>query len=89
MEYLYAYLLIINAAAFAFMIADKRKAQKSQWRISERFLILIAAFGGSIGMLFGMYACRHKTKNPNFTLGIPIIALLQVGIGIALSLIKK
>lgn len=78
------YLLIINAAGFLLMLMDKYKARKNLWRIPEKVLFLVAALGGSLGCLAGMYTARHKTKHPSFTLGIPIILALQV---IALVLI--
>lgn len=72
------YLLIINATGFVLMLADKRMAQKNLWRIPEANLLLVAAIGGSIGSLLGMYTFRHKTKHLKFTLGIPAILLLQL-----------
>ena len=78
MEFLYAYLVIINALGFVIMLIDKKKAQKQRWRIPERTLLLIAAVGGSLGMLFGMYQFRHKTKHLKFTLGVPGILIAQL-----------
>ena len=78
MKYFLLYLLLINAAAFVLMLADKRKARKNRWRIPERTLILSAALGGSIGALLGMYTFRHKTKHPKFYIGIPVILAAQV-----------
>ena len=72
------YLLIVNALAFALMLADKRKAQKKLWRIPEATLLLSAAIGGSIGSLAGMYTFRHKTKHLKFTLGVPAILIAQI-----------
>jgi uncharacterized membrane protein YsdA (DUF1294 family) len=43
----------------------------------------VAALGGSIGSLAGMYTVRHKTKHPKFTVGIPLILVLQVAAAIA------
>ena len=77
MELLYLYLILMNAAAFFLMLADKRKAMKNQWRIPESTLIGSAILGGSIGALMGMYTFRHKTKHPKFTVGIPLILALQ------------
>ena len=77
-ELLLLYLLIINALGFALMLADKVKARKNLWRIPESTLMLIAALGGSVGSLFGMYSVRHKTKHRKFTLGIPAILLAQI-----------
>lgn len=72
------YLLIVNALGFLLMLVDKRKAQKNLWRIPESTLFLIAAVGGSIGSLAGMYKFRHKTKHVKFVLGIPAILIAQI-----------
>ena len=82
MKYLYAYLVIINAVGFLIMLIDKRKAQKNLWRISERSLMSIAVFGGSVGVLLGMYAFRHKTKHLRFTIGVPVILSVQILIAV-------
>ena len=78
MEYLVLYLGIINAFAFASMLIDKRKAQKKAWRISEAVRMTVAAIGGSLGVLLGMYAARHKTRKPKFSIGIPLILLVHI-----------
>ena len=75
---LLVYLLIINAAGFILMLVDKIKAKKNLWRIPEATLFLVAAIGGSIGSLLGMYAVRHKTKHIKFILGMPLILAVQV-----------
>lgn len=74
---LIAYLLLINALGFGLMLLDKWKAKKNRWRIRESTLMLVAALGGSVGSLLGMYAVRHKTKHLKFTLGIPLILVAQ------------
>lgn len=78
MKILLVYLLIINAAGFVLMLADKLKAKRGAWRIPEATLMTVAAIGGSIGSLIGMYTFRHKTKHIKFTLGIPVILALQI-----------
>ena len=80
------YLSIINAVGFGVMLYDKYLARNNLWRISEKTLLGIAVFGGSIGCLLGMYTARHKTKHLKFTIGVPII--LAVQIVIATFLIK-
>lgn len=75
--FLLVYLLIINALGFLLMLVDKYKAKKNKWRIPEKTLMLVAALGGSIGSLIGMYTVRHKTQHLKFTLGIPLILALQ------------
>ena len=72
------YLLTINAAGFALMLIDKWKAKKNRWRIPEATLMTVAALGGSIGSLLGMYTVRHKTQHLKFTLGIPVILAVQI-----------
>lgn len=78
MKLLLLYLLIINAAGFTLMLIDKWKARKNRWRIPEATLMTVAALGGSVGSLLGMYTVRHKTKHLKFTLGIPLILALQI-----------
>ena len=82
-ELILLYLLIINAVGFLLMLVDKLKAKKNLWRIPEDTLMTIAALGGSIGSLIGMYTVRHKTKHLKFTLGIPLILAVQIAAVIA------
>ena len=78
MEFLLVYLLLINAAGFLLMLADKHRARKNLWRIPERVLITISVLGGSIGTIAGMKLFRHKTRHLKFTIGIPVILALQI-----------
>jgi len=78
MKFLFLYLLIINAAGLLSMLSDKHKARKKLWRIPEATLITIAALGGSLGSLAGMYLFRHKTRHLKFTLGLPLILAAQL-----------
>ena len=78
MKLLFLYLILINAAGFLLMLADKYKAKRNLWRIPESTLMTLSILGGSLGCLIGMYAVRHKTKHPKFTIGIPCILVIQV-----------
>ena len=60
--------------------ADKRRARKNQWRISERTLILSAFFMGALGSFLGMYVFHHKTKHTKFTLLIPLAAVVNFAV---------
>ncbi len=73
MEILLVYLLLINAAGFLLMHADKKKAVQKRWRTPERVLLGVAFLGGSLGAYLAMQLFRHKTKHPRFALGIPMM----------------
>ena len=72
------YLILVNALGFLLMLTDKIKAKKNRWRIRESTLLLVAALGGSVGSLLGIYIFRHKTLHLKFTVGIPVILVLQI-----------
>ena len=78
MKYFLIYLLLINALGFLLMLVDKFKARRGLWRIPEATLMGVAALGGSVGSLIGMYLVRHKTQHPKFTVGIPVILVIQI-----------
>lgn len=82
MEYLIPYLILINAAGLALMLADKRRAVKNRWRVPEATLMTVAAAGGSFGVLLGMYAVRHKTRKPKFSVGVPLLLMLHTAIAL-------
>ena len=84
MKLLLYYLLIINAAGLLLMLVDKWKAKKNRWRVRESTLLIIAALGGSIGSLAGMYLFRHKTQHLKFTLGVPLILAAQCLVAVVL-----
>ena len=79
---LLAYLALMNLLAVCLTIRDKSAARKKAWRIKERTLLAVSFFGGSMAMLLTMLAIRHKTRRLKFMIGIPLILLLQVGIGV-------
>ncbi len=84
MAFLAGYIIVINLIGFALMGIDKRKAQRSAYRIPEATLFTIALMGGSLGSVIGMYTFRHKTKHWYFKFGMPIILLLQVALVVLL-----
>ena len=77
MKIILYYLLIINALGLLFMLIDKQKAKRNAWRIPEATLLTVAALGGSIGCIAGMYLFRHKTKHLKFTVGLPLLLILN------------
>lgn len=72
------YLLLINLIGFFMMWSDKRKAKKGKWRISEQTLFIVTAIGGGIGTIAGMYTFRHKTQKLKFTIGLPVLVILEI-----------
>ena len=72
------YLIAINLLLFLTMYKDKKRAETNQWRIKESTLLILALIGGSIGGILGIYVFRHKTKKAYFTIGFPIILILQI-----------
>jgi uncharacterized membrane protein YsdA (DUF1294 family) len=72
------YLFGISLAAFLVCGWDKFRACRSGWRVPEATLLLLAALGGSFGLLIGMRVFRHKTRKPKFYIGVPMILLAQV-----------
>ena len=72
------YLSVINLVSFACFGIDKSRAKRSRWRMSEGSLISLAIFGGSLGALLGMHVFRHKTQKPKFSIGIPLILVIQL-----------
>ena len=82
MKVILLYLLIMNAAGFLVMTIDKLYAKKNMWRIPEKTLLGIAAFGGSIGVWAAMYTVRHKTKHLKFVIGVPVILICQIALAL-------
>ena len=72
------YLIVMNAAAFLVMLADKNRAKKKLWRVPEAVLFILALLGGSLGIWAGMYLGRHKTRHLKFVVGIPLILIMQI-----------
>ena len=79
MQYLWYYLILINAATFLLMLSDKKKARRRQWRTPEAVLFGAAFLGGSLGGTLGMLLFRHKTKHSLFSIGFPVLLLLHLG----------
>lgn len=75
---LLGYLILINAVGFLLMLSDKQKARKNLWRIPESAFIFISIIGGSLGVIGGIYAFRHKTRHLKFTMGVPAILAVQI-----------
>lgn len=75
---MHIYLLAVNALGLVIMHYDKYLAQNKMWRIPEKTLLGIAAIGGSVGCILGMYSAHHKTRKPKFAIGLPVILVIQL-----------
>ena len=75
---LLTYLVAINFVPLIVYGIDKIAALENAWRIKIVTLLGLAFIGGSIGALVAMYAFRHKTRIDYFTVGVPLILLMQV-----------
>ena len=72
------YLGIINFVTFAVFAVDKVNAAEHRSRIRIVTLLGLAFIGGSLGGLLAMYLLHHKTKKDYFTVGIPLIIIMQI-----------
>ena len=77
--YIRIFFLAADIIMFLLYGADKRKAAKGKWRISERALLTGAIFGG-IGAYLGMLAFHHKTRKTAFRTLLPFCAGMQAAL---------
>lgn len=75
---LIVYLLAINILTLILFALDKIAAIENRSRIRIVTLLGLAFIGGSIGGLIAMYVFRHKTKKDYFTVGMPLIIIMQL-----------
>ena len=72
------YLVLINLIGIIIMAYDKRRAINHKWRVPEAHLFFIAVIFGSLGSIIGMFLFHHKTKHLKFTIGMPLILIIQM-----------
>lgn len=70
--------LIASIASFLFYQADKRAAEKREWREPERRLHLLDLTFGIVGGLLAQHVLRHKTYKPGFVTVTALITALHV-----------
>ena len=75
---MFYFLLAINFFSFIIYRADKRKAEKHERRISEKKLLAVSLFGGTLGAFLAMVIFRHKISKTSFVLKFGCIVLIQV-----------
>lgn len=79
---MWIYLILIISVGLIVMAIDKANAKKQARRVPEKNLWLLGFIGGSLGLYIGMYLFRHKTRKPVFVIGLPILIIVQTGIGL-------
>ena len=72
------YLAVVNILTLIVFGVDKMNAKSNRQRVRIVTLLGLAFIGGSVGALIGMYVFHHKTKKAYFTVGVPLILLMQV-----------
>lgn len=75
---LFLFFLFLTWLGYYIMKVDKSYAQNDKRRVPENTLLLISIVGGSLGMHIGMYKFKHKTLHKKFTIGVPLIMLIQL-----------
>ena len=64
--------------AIYLLLMDKSNAKRKKRRIKESKLMKVCFFGGATGGIIGMNVFRHKTLKKKFSVGIPILFVLQL-----------
>lgn len=72
--------MTINLLGFIIMGWDKSLARARARRVPENSIFLLALAGGAAGIYLGIKLFRHKTQHIQFTIFIPIILAIQVGL---------
>ena len=74
---LFLILVFLNLAVFIVYGADKLKAERNKWRISERTLLVLAFFA-PFGAIAGMLIFRHKTRKKLFMVLVPLFLAVHL-----------
>ena len=75
---LVVYLMVINLLTMIAFAIDKIAAIKHKSRIRIVTLLGLAFIGGSVGGLIAMYLFRHKIRMNYFTVGLPLMMVMQI-----------
>ena len=78
---------IASVIGVVLTVYDKIAAKAAKkHRVPEAVLVTFGALGGALLMYLVMQLIRHKTRKPKFSVGFPVIILLQIGLLAALNI---
>lgn len=80
---------LMSLLAFLLMGMDKLLAKWGMRRISEKTLLGTAIAGGAAGSWLAMNLFRHKTQHRAFSVGLPLLALLQGALLLGLMVLSS
>ncbi len=69
---------LVSIIAFFLFWFDKKQAIARNHRISEKTLLSVTFFGGTIGSVLSMILFRHKTSKRSFLLKFFGVVVLQI-----------
>lgn len=78
MKLIFIYFLLINLLSFILMYVDKKELYYINGELVKNLFFILCILGGSLGEILGIYTFRHKTKHLKFTLGFPLILIIQL-----------
>ena len=78
----------MSLAGFVLMGTDKLLAKLEKRRIPEKTLLTVATLGGAVGSWLAMLLFRHKTRHRAFSIGIPLLTVIQFAIFLAIIFLK-
>ena len=80
------FLLIASVIGVLLTVYDKIAAKAAhKHRVPEAVLVAFGALGGALLMYLVMQLIRHKTRKPKFSVGFPVIVLVQVVVLVVLN----
>ena len=78
----------MSLLAFLLYAADKRRATRGEWRISEATLHLVELFGGWPGALVAQRVLRHKRQKRGYMLLVWLIVAVHAAIWVLVVLAR-
>lgn len=73
-----AWFVSINVATLAAWIWDKHRSVRDGRRIPEAALLGMAAIGGTVGAVLGVFVLGHKRRKPKFLVSLGVITATQL-----------